>query len=523
MFKKRGRYITACAVSVALVSGILFTGCGTEKKPVSDETDKTLTYWCNLTSTASGQVTNLGDTPMMKKAQELTGITVKFEHPPQGQAIEKFNLLIASGEYPDVIQYRWTTYPGGPQKAINDKVIVDLNEIKDSAPNLFKYFSENQDIQKMATTDSGALYAFPFIRGDESLLYSSGMIIRQDWLDELGLEMPETIDEWETTLKAFRDKKNCKAPLCMNIGHFGQIHAFAGAYGTALGYYLDDGKIKYGMAEPEYKEFLTLLNRWYNEKLLDQDFATLGTTLVDANILNGNAGVVQGSIGGGIGRYMRSAPNSTYKLSGAPNPVKNKGDIPEFGGMNTVIPSMNNAYAAISNDSNKKELAAKFLDFGYSDEGRMLYNFGIEGESYTMKDGYPTYTDKIMKNPDGLSVTAALSLYTYAYDAGPTIQDKRYMEQYAELPEQKKAWEVWSNNNMKEHLVPLLYVKEEEANELANLGNAVETYANEMTTKLIMGVESLDNYDKIVAELRNRGLDRIIEMKQAAYERWLKK
>ncbi|MBE5040808.1 extracellular solute-binding protein [Ructibacterium gallinarum] len=519
---KNKKIMTLFALTV-LIAAFGLTGCDTADEAANTDGERKLTYWTSLTSTASSLVTNLGDTPMMQKAQEMTGIDVEFIHPPQGQVNEKFNILIASGEYPDIIQYRWTSYPGGPQKAINEKIIVDLNTLKEDAPNFFSYLEKHDEVRKLSLTDSGALFSFPFIRGDESLLYSSGLIIRQDWLDELGLAMPETIEEWETVLTAFRDKKNCKAPLSMNIGHFGQVHAFAGAYGVGIGYYLDNGQVKYGMAEDGYKDFLTLLNKWYDEGLLDQDFSTLDSTTMDANILNGNAGVVQGSIGNGIGRYMNAAPDDTYQLAGAPYPVRNKGEVCEFGAMNTIIPLMNNAFAAISADSKNQQLAAQFLDFGYSQEGQMLYNFGIEGESYEMIDGYPTYTDLITNNPEGLSMSSALSMYTYAYDAGPTIQDKRYMEQYASLPEQKEAWATWSTSNMANHLLPYLYVKDDEVNELANLSNSVETYANEMTTKLIMGIEPLENYDSIVEELNNRGLGRILEMKQAAYERYLNK
>ncbi len=69
----------------------------------------------------------------------------------------------------------------------------------------------------------------------------------------------------------------------------------------------------------------------------------------------------------------------------------------------------------------------------------MLYNFGIEGESYEMIDGYPTYTDYIMNNPDGKNVGEMLMAYTHSAYFGPMVQDVRYMEQYAQYQEQKDA------------------------------------------------------------------------------------
>ena len=57
------------------------------------------------------------------------------------------------------------------------------------------------------------------------------------------------------------------------------------------------------------------------------------------------------------------------------------------------------------------ELVAEFLNYGYTEEGHMLYNFGIENISYVMEDGYPRYTELITNNPDGLTMQYAMSQY----------------------------------------------------------------------------------------------------------------
>lgn len=57
-------------------------------------------------------------------------------------------------------------------------------------------------------------------------------------------------------------------------------HLFAGAFDVGIGYYIDDGKVKYGMLEPGFKDFLTLMNQWYREKLLDADFTTLDSKMI---------------------------------------------------------------------------------------------------------------------------------------------------------------------------------------------------------------------------------------------------
>ncbi|UOK66201.1 extracellular solute-binding protein [Paenibacillus sp. OVF10] len=128
--------------------------------------------------------------------------------PPANQAKEAINVLLTSGELPDMIEYEWSNYPGGPEKAIKDGYILRLNDVIDQyTPHLKQYLNEHPDIDMQIRTASGSYYAFPFIQGDDKLRTYQGPIIRKDWLDELGLDVPTTIDEWHTMLQAFKDKR----------------------------------------------------------------------------------------------------------------------------------------------------------------------------------------------------------------------------------------------------------------------------------------------------------------------------
>ena len=156
MITNMHKKIKLISIAAALICAgtACLSGCGKKTVDSGSGEQATLRYWMNMTSHASTVVNNMGDTPLMKKLQAVTGIKISFEHPPQGQTEEKFNLLVASDDCPDIIQYNWIKYPGGPEKAIKDKIIVDINEYKDHAPNLFKYLDENKEIKKLATTDS---------------------------------------------------------------------------------------------------------------------------------------------------------------------------------------------------------------------------------------------------------------------------------------------------------------------------------------------------------------------------------
>ena len=137
-FKKIALAATAVAATMALAS------CGTTGG--GDTASKNVTYWVMLSGNASQVVTNLAETPFAQKLMETFDCTIEYQHPAQGQDAEKFNVLVASGKLPDIIEYKWqTAYPGGPQKAIDDGIIYPL-DLKKDAPNLKKFIESEQGI-----------------------------------------------------------------------------------------------------------------------------------------------------------------------------------------------------------------------------------------------------------------------------------------------------------------------------------------------------------------------------------------
>ena len=116
-------------------------------------------------------------------------------------------------------------------------------------------------------------------------------------------------------------------------------------------------------------------------------------------------------------------------MAGAPYPAAEKGKMAEYGRLATPVNM--GVSVAISRNCKKPELAARFLDYGYTEEGHNLFNFGIEGVSYEWKDGYPTYTELITDNPDGLTMTESMNMYMQSGYSGMFVQDQRYIEQCA--------------------------------------------------------------------------------------------
>ena len=511
--------LTALVAAIACAT-VAFVGCGgNDDAQTATDTSNKVTYWVGLSGNESQITSSRSETPFGKALMEKTGVEIEYLHPAQGQAGEKFNIMIATGKLPDIIEYSWVkSYPGGPDKALADGIIQELSLEKD-APNLNAYIQEHKDMEKFIKTDDGKFYGFPFIRGDDFLLTSAGPIVRQDWLDDLGLPVPETIDDWTTMLRAFKEQKGARAPLTINISQINNYGPLVGAFDTFSNLYIRDGKVVYGPMEDSFKDFLAQMNVWYEEGLLDPDFASVDGATMQSNILNGVSGATYGSCGSGIGKWMAAAPDAKFNLTGAKYPVLNKGDKPQFG--NYEFPVTGAVTATITRDAKNKDICAKLLDFAYSEEGMMLHNFGIEGESYTMVDNYPTYTEEITKNPDGLSMAVSLARYAMSQSTGAFVQDRRYMEQYANLPQQQAALENWMYIDMKDHLMPNVSLTTEQQTELATVIENLNTYKEEMMAKFIMGIEPIENFDEFKAQLNARGVEKYVEYHQQAYDRFM--
>jgi len=499
------------AIAAVLCLSLILTSCaglGLSKKETSGNGQ--ITYWMSLSATDKVEIRNLADTPLGKKLAEETGITVDYIHPDSD---EQFNLMLASGDLPDIIQTNWITeYPGGPEKAIQEKQIITFDDLMEKhAPNLTKYLKEHPEVDKLVTTNDGKHYMFPFIRGDEYLLISHGPVVRKDWLDELGLEVPETMEDWYNMLKAFKGKAS-GAPLTTYLPLVNGI--FSSAYGAPQAFFVDNGKIKYGPMLDGYKECLMELNRWYKEGLLDNNFMGLDSKMMDSAILTGGSGATVGSVGSGIGKWLAAASEKGYDLAAAPYPVLNKGEKAMFSARQNSAPGFG---AAISTNCENPEIAMQFIDYFYSEEGTLLLNFGIEGESYEMIDGYPTYKEIITKNPEGKSMAAMLGQYARSATQAPFVQDRRYMEQYASLPQQKNAIEVWGNTDADKHILPPLAPSSEESSELAKILGEVNTFVDEHTIKFVAGQISFDQWETYVSQLKSLNIDRAIEIYQNAY------
>lgn len=517
---------TLLALWMALLMLATAIPAGAEGPTVYD-TPQTFVMWCSMDK-AAGAVTDWSENLVYQTMDELTNVKVEFLHPPVGGEKDAFNLLCASGDYPDVIQYDWLRVPGGPANYINDGVIIPLNELfEEYAPNLMAYLDAHPDIKQQCMLDDGTFYIIPSIYQDKELATHQGPVVRGDFLEKIGMaaeDFPTTVAGWEEMLLKVKETEGMEDVIPFFFAKMENIRespTILGAYGITQEFYNDGGTVKFGGIEPAYKEFLETMNRWYGLGLLDPEFAANTAKLRDEKVTGDRVFAFIGSMGNSITRYTamaRTEENPDFQLLPMPYPTLEEGETPIVG---QQAAAFTGGGVAITTACENPEVVIQFFDYFYTPEGHMLSNWGIEGVTYEIgADGEPTYLPLIKENPDGLSREQAMAKYTIWQSQSPVYKLKDVLEQRDSLPEQIEGRKNWMSC-LNEIILPPLTPTADEASEYANIMNDCRTYLEEQATKIIMGDVPVDEgFDVMVATLKGMGIDRAIELTQAQLDRY---
>jgi len=465
---------------------------------------------------------NYNEKISFQKMQELTNIEIDWIHGSGANGVEAFNLLMASGQLPDMVVYNAMNSEGPKYGQLG--AFADLSKyIDEYAPNFKKILDENPDVKRLITTADGQIFHFPQLNLSEYLLVQMFPQVRQDWLEKLGLPEPVTTDDWYNMLKAFKEQdpngnnKTDEVPF-VSVSLLNMMRTFGPAFGTDWEFYVDNGKVKFGPNEPEYKDALQYLNKLYSEGLIDPNY------LVDTEFKFLTEKVTTdraGAWAGWSGSYMTSftdlmKDHPTFEVTGTV-PPKGPNGHQRFGYHGWPVGSVG---IAISAKSNHIVEAVKWLDFQYSEEGIMLNNFGVEGVSYEMVDGYPKFADVVFNSPDGLSSTESLLNFTIGGGMWATVTDQRYQEQYDIEKAVDAKNKVTALIDYNVALPPFTFTAEQNDIIVPLLAD-IRTFRDEYANAYVMGNRSFDTYDEFTAQLKKMNIDRVLEVYQQAYDEYM--
>lgn len=485
--------------------------------------DVTLTVWVQYTNTI---LKTMDDNPVVKMIKDKTGITLKFIHPTAGDEATSLQLLLASGNLPDIIRFDGgqnptLTYPGGGEKGIQDGVLLKLNDLIDKyAPNYKAVIARGGDYEKNTVTDDGTMWAMYEVANSTEDPWC-GLSYRKDWADDLGLKAPVTLDDWHTMLTAFKDKKGATAPLMIPANGIMVNSEFLSAFGAAKDFYQVDGKVKYGYIEDGMKNYVTLMNQWYKEGLIDPNFTTnadfksaggyvLPTSYAAAN-KTGAGEISWAASQNGFCSLYKATKDKKLNFAAVVPPIDKAGDETHYRYTTTPV------YQpwAITTSCKTPEIAVEFLDWCYGDEGSQILNYG-DPVNYTKADGKFKFNDDLLYN-DKYDFPTLLSAKTW--EQGPGVRD--YTRAYQNVDSTYlDSCKVWSSAKNDDVIPDGINFTSDEASEKASIMADITTYVEESIPKFITGDTSLDKWDSFVKQVKAMNIDRAIELEQASLDRY---
>lgn len=476
------------------------------------------------------------DMPVFQELEKRTNIHLDWELLPidSGEKTTKFNVIMASGDIPDLVHH---TDANNVNRYGMQGLFLPLQDlINEYAPNMVEVFNNplegdeipyDIDVWGSITAADGNIYTVPIISASNAIGAVWG--IRTDWLDTLGLEVPETPDELYEVLKAFKEQDpngNGEADeipwVAGNGGKTGTITPIVSAFDAHMDLYVDPetDTIKYGPVEENYKEAMLYLNKLYSEGLIESDYLTATSDQWLARAGGNQAGFMFVWPGSGFA----ASNNELQKLDENYHFEPIKPFISASGNRtkDTYVSGAAVQYrTSVSADTEYPVEIIRYLDYCFSDEGFLLANFGIEGDDYTMVDGKPQYTDKILDNPDGIDpetirIQQGIRWQLLPYENG---WEDNYQAMEKTAPWTVAAWDTYKSKGLVEAPMPTLPLSEAELTTRAALITEINTFKDPYIDRFIMGEASIeDEFDDFVAGIERSGLNELLTMLNEAYD-----
>lgn len=544
--KKRFLALTLAA-TIVLSMGL--TGCGKENK--TEETDKQtsnqsevqstdepveiaetkevtypvdskgekLTIWLPIQPPAAKYITTYNDQEVFQEISKRTGIEVEFIHPAVGQEKEQLGLLMASGDLPDIIQIRGL-YSGGSPAGVDDGVFLDLTELMpEYAPDYYKAITRSDLAYRLSTTNDGRILQFNILKQSapafERINFISPIMEKYDIQ-----EMPVTIEDYEALFEKFaQDGLPAISPI-----KTGQVEQFMWPYGIAPGWHLgENGHIRFGAGTEEYKDYLTMMNRWYEAGYIYKDFMS-NTTPTEHRALFTNLQVGMHIDATDLAKSM--ANSLGYETTPANYPRLHEGQHIPFENVTwDTLPDHGSMATVITTSCENPELAMQYMNYFYTQEGADLANWGIEDKSYIVDEqGNKQFTDYMYKN-DVVALGDAQTMFKihlFAKLAEPDVVCNPNIvvdEKGLELRMLYSDDETIDNSRV----LPGFQMSSETSVARNEIMVDINTYIDEMTLKFITGDTPLTDFDEYLDQLKDMGLEEAIAITEEQFQKFMLK
>ena len=447
--------------------------------------------------------------------EELTGIHIEMATYASDVWQEKLSVMLAGEDYPEFLYMADALRETQTLYGRDSGILLDLKPYIESGvmPNFKTFTDANEDIYRIACIDEG-LYALPFLMNG---LNEPHLIINKDWLNALGLEMPTTLEEYTNVLRAFKtgdpngNGKDDEIPITSGYNIY-WLRPQATNFGLQAISLLedDDSKVYHAVQTQNYKDYLKWISECYEEGLIDSRVPTgvINDEAIAADMRDNLVGVIYCA-------YASLAVNEPLEYTGfIPVPY---GDNPT--GVWPASITMVQGTFCVTDVCQYPEAILRWIDWQYSEEGNIMYNYGKEGETFELSaDGSWSW----LNIPEGMTATEYQNTFSIqGMHYYPGIYSSWALEHSA-LEEDK----ITLRN--REQLLPItkktigeFSYTTEENDRVSVISTELNTHIDSYEAKVLAGENDLEaTWQKFQDQLIAIGIEEYISVTQGALDRF---
>ena len=553
--------LIALAMLIACVPALATIEIQGDPRIAQEGEDITFTVFQALTSTVEDL--SYEKNQATKIITDATGIKLEFIAAPAADKLTKLNLLLNSGDYPDIISARATLSRAEMAMYADQGIFVDMSEYitPELAPNTYEIFASNAAAKLVCTGTDGGIYSLPDINECYHCLHGNGRAwYYMPWMAKYEAGVPTTTDELEAYLKWIletdvngngdaTDEVPLAFPKDNNNRFVIWISKFFQPY-TSDHYRVEaDGTISALFVNEEYKQTLEYANKLYSEGLILEDSFSVATEdlrTVGEDPNGARLGIIVGW--GPEDGVAKAGTTLRWYEYGLLAPVEGPTGA-RYAVYSGDWGSVNNGWFVTDSCENVEyatRLGDLLLDeyFGYTtyigpkgvswddpNEGAL----GFNGQPALFRELVAYGTQETNCSWDQSNITNRYVDFRMSQEAEGVDLIHQYLDGDFSLKEE--AAKLGSYNEVMKYyeceqnlhpyiideaiLVPSLLYADDVADPVADATALVDAYRTEMLAAFVTGTRSLDEYDQYVQEMNDMGLGIILDAKNAAYQEYL--
>lgn len=452
-----------------------------------------------------GQEPNAGIQDLFSAFTQTTGISLDYDAFPNETYLEGLELLVASGEPLDLIL-------SAPAYMTNTELsgnLIPLDDLIEAyAPNYIRVANNCYDGVLSLIEESGEIMQLYRFYEEPQMTPGLGTVIREDWLMELGMDLPETYDDYAQLLIAMKNRYDPDLPFRMLPEGVISGDLFTAGFGISLGtssafqgIFQQDGVVKFGALEPGFTDYITLIRDWYDQGIITSaytDTVELGSNSYLIDLSTGASGVFFVP----VSAYHTLEGMCEFPISPAMDPVRESGDVTHLA--NSRATSIYASGLSIPQTCENPELVMQAADWFYSEEAIQIGNYGAA----------------TTPGEDDVSAFAEMTLEDwelYTTDLQGTLQIDRIQWM---LSEDTVLLSVWNQQKDTADMLPPVCLDEDQRYTYEEIMLDVGTYVDGCVAWLIRGEMAIEEIAEVQEKIREMGLEEAMDLLQEALDHY---